>query len=54
MTDCPERLTTGISLIVTLHIYMLPTAFRSMKSFERDEDTTTTSFNEGMETEEER
>ncbi|KAF9566925.1 DNA repair protein RAD5 [Agrocybe pediades] len=53
MTDCPERLTTGASLIVTLRIYMLPTAFRPIKDSGKDEDTARLGFNEGMETEEE-
>ncbi|KIY73614.1 hypothetical protein CYLTODRAFT_416990 [Cylindrobasidium torrendii FP15055 ss-10] len=29
MTDCPERLSTGASLIVTVDVYMLPSAFSS-------------------------
>ena len=53
MTDCPERLSTGIGLIVTLRIYLLPAAFRPLKS-SNDDGTNQFGFQEGLETEEER
>ena len=54
MTDCPEKLTTGASLIVTIHIYLLSGAFRSIKNFQSDDAHTPLGFNEGLESEEER
>lgn len=54
MTDCPEKLTTGASLIVTIHIYLLPGAFRSIKNFQSDDARIPLGFNEGLESEEER
>ncbi|KDR85554.1 hypothetical protein GALMADRAFT_51611 [Galerina marginata CBS 339.88] len=53
MTDCPEKLTTGASLIVTLHIYMLASAFKPFKGSTKEEDPVQFGFNEGLETEEE-
>ncbi|KAF8167532.1 DNA repair protein RAD5, partial [Crassisporium funariophilum] len=53
MTDCPEKLTTGVTLIVTLHIYLLAAAFKTSKAAPKDEDSTQFGFNEGLETEEE-
>ena len=54
MTDCPEKLTTGASLIVTIHIYLLSGAFRTIKNFQSDDARTQFGFNEGLESEEER
>lgn len=54
MTDCPERLTTGIGLIVTMRIYITAAAFESLKSSGQSENTTPMGFNEGTETHEER
>lgn len=54
MTDCPEKLTTGIGLIVTLHIYLIAGAFKPLRPSNKDEDATVFGFNEGLETEEER
>lgn len=48
MTDCPEKLTTGASLIVTVDVYMLPTAFQSVAPSKEK-----LMFNEGAETQEE-
>ncbi|CAA7268072.1 unnamed protein product [Cyclocybe aegerita] len=53
MTDCPEKLTTGVSLIVTLHIYLLAGAFKPLKTSGKDEDSVSFGFNEGLETEDE-
>ncbi|KAF9532114.1 SNF2 family N-terminal domain-containing protein [Crepidotus variabilis] len=53
MTDCPERLTTGIGLIVTLRFYLLAAAFKPIKSSTSGEDPVHFAFNEGLETEEE-
>ena len=54
MTDCPEKLTTGASLIVTLHIYLLAGAFKGIKNFQSDDASVHFGFNEGLESEEER
>ena len=54
MTDCPEKLTTGASLIVTIQIYLLPGAFRPIKNFQSDDARINFGFNEGLESEEER
>ncbi|KAK0198774.1 SNF2 family N-terminal domain-containing protein [Armillaria mellea] len=48
MTDCPERLSTGASLIVTIDVYMLPTAFVPVGR--TSEDRSTLHFDEGSET----
>ncbi|KJA28563.1 hypothetical protein HYPSUDRAFT_33995 [Hypholoma sublateritium FD-334 SS-4] len=53
MTDCPERLTTGIGLIVTMRIYIAAAAFEPLKSSGQSENTTPMGFNEGTETHEE-
>lgn len=54
VTDCPERLTTGVGLIVTLKIYLLAAAFRPLKPSNTRDDTVQFGFQEGLETEEER
>jgi DNA repair protein RAD5 len=54
MTDCPENLTTGASLIVTLHIYLLVGAFKATNNFQSDDASIHFGFNEGLESEEER
>lgn len=54
MTDCPEKLTTGASLIVTIHIYLLSGAFRTTKKCQSDDARVQFGFNEGLESEEER
>ena len=54
MTDCPERLTTGVGLMVTIRIYLLAGAFRPLKSSDTRDDTTQFGFQEGLETNEER
>lgn len=54
MTDCPEKLTTGVGLIVTLQIYLIASAFKPIKLGTREENTTAHGFNEGLETQEER
>jgi len=53
MTDCPEKLTTGADLMVTVDIYLLPSAFAAVKSNHSD-DRPTFFFNEGAETLEEK
>lgn len=54
MTDCPEKLTTGASLIVTLHIYILSQAFRPFKVSNKEEKSVPFTLNEALETEDER
>ena len=54
MTDCPEKLTTGASLIVTIHIYLLSGAFTTTKKSQSDDTRIQFGFNEGLESEEER
>ncbi|KAK0233552.1 SNF2 family N-terminal domain-containing protein [Armillaria fumosa] len=49
MTDCPERLSTGASLIVTIDVYMLPAAFIPVGRA-TSEDRSTLHFGEGSET----
>lgn len=53
MTDCPEKLSTGMGLMVTLHIYILSEAFKPSRVSNREKDANY-SFNEGLETQEER
>lgn len=53
MTDCPDKLTPGTSLIVTLHIYFLPAAFRPLETPETG-DVPKPMFGEGTETIDER
>lgn len=53
MTDCPEKLKTGMSLMVTLHIYLHPDAFKPLRMSSRDVDGGFT-YNEGYETQEEK
>jgi len=52
MSDCPEKLTTGVSLIVTLHFYIVASAFTPLRTSNSDELPKLT-FNEGAETNEE-
>ena len=52
MTDCPERLTTGVGMIVMLRFYFLPAAFKPLRV--TSDDVVITGFNEGQETEAER
>lgn len=52
MSDCPEKLTTGVSLIVTLHFYIVASAFTPLSTSNSDELPKLT-FNEGAETNEE-
>jgi len=54
LTDCPERLTTGVGLMVTIRIYLLAGAFRPLKSCNMRDDTIQFGFQEGLETDEER
>ncbi|KAF5385213.1 hypothetical protein D9615_001117 [Tricholomella constricta] len=49
MTDCPERLTTGASLFVTLQVYLLASAFKPPTILNLDEGPNHM-FNEGQET----
>lgn len=49
MTDCPEKLTTGASLFITLHVYILHAAFKP-HTMSQAEDTPIVMFNEGLET----
>lgn len=49
MTDCPEKLTTGASLIVTADVYILPSAFKSPDLSKADERPGFL-FSEGSET----
>jgi len=52
MTDCPEKLSTGMSLMITLHIYLLSKAFEPLRISALQEDSSY-SFNDN-ETQEER
>ncbi|GLB43501.1 putative HIRAN domain containing protein [Lyophyllum shimeji] len=49
MTDCPERLTTGATLFVTLQVYILESAFKPPTISNLDEGPNVM-FNEGQET----
>ncbi|KAF8204424.1 DNA repair protein RAD5 [Mycena galopus ATCC 62051] len=49
MMECPEKLSTGATLIITADVYMLPTAFKASKS-KADDDQPTVMFSEGAET----
>ena len=54
MTDCPERLTTGVGLIIALQFYILPSAFTiPSTSAKPDDDRPKVVFDEGQETQEE-
>ncbi|KAJ7762400.1 DNA repair protein RAD5 [Mycena maculata] len=48
MTDCPEKLSTGATLIVTADVYMLPAAFQPSNI--QADDGPLTMFSEGAET----
>ncbi|KAJ6601311.1 DNA repair protein RAD5 [Mycena vulgaris] len=48
MMDCPEKLSTGATLIITADVYMLPTAFKPA-NVEAD-DKPSVMFSEGVET----
>lgn len=53
MTDCPDRLTTGATLMVTLHVYVISTAFKPavVKPYNAPaEDAAKIMFDEGRET----
>ena len=39
MTDCPDRLSAGASLMVTLKAYMLPNAFNPLRAVHSDDST---------------
>ncbi|KAJ7292782.1 RAD5-like protein [Mycena rebaudengoi] len=49
MMDCPEKLSTGATLIVTANVYMLPSAFKPSNHSDTDNNPTPM-FNEGAET----
>ncbi|KAG6911324.1 hypothetical protein DXG01_000995 [Tephrocybe rancida] len=49
MTDCPDKLSTGTSLFVTLQVYILASAFKPPTISDVDEQPTNM-FNEGQET----
>jgi DNA repair protein RAD5 len=49
MTDCPERLIIGVTLFVTLHVFILPAAFK-LPTIPKSEEASNTMFNEGQET----
>ncbi|KAH0591247.1 hypothetical protein H2248_001339 [Termitomyces sp. 'cryptogamus'] len=49
MTDCPETLTTGVSLFVTLQVYILESAFKPSTILNADDEPTVI-FSEGQET----
>lgn len=53
MTDCPEKLSTGADLIVSVEVYILPSAFTSPLA-QPGSDRPKGMFNESMETPEER
>ncbi|KAJ6623172.1 SNF2 family N-terminal domain-containing protein [Mycena sp. CBHHK59/15] len=49
MMDCPDKLSTGATLIVTADVYMLPSAFQPSNPSDDDENHTLM-FNDGAET----
>ncbi|KAG6851386.1 hypothetical protein H0H93_005784 [Arthromyces matolae] len=54
ITDCPERLTTGASIFVTLQVYILESAFIPPTISSNQEVEPTLMFNEGQETPDEK
>ncbi|KIY50627.1 hypothetical protein FISHEDRAFT_39163 [Fistulina hepatica ATCC 64428] len=50
VTDCPEKLVTGTSIIISVEVYILPVAFKRLKTSGKDELPTKVVFNEGLET----
>lgn len=50
MVDCPEKMTTGVDLIVSVSIYIKASAFQPPSSVSSD-DKAKVMFNEGQETE---
>lgn len=50
MVECPAKLSTGADLILSLSVYMKPSAFRSPKLSSED-NAAKPMFNEGQETE---
>lgn len=50
--DCPDKLTTGVSLIVSIEVYLLTAAFKPISVQGKDEKANPF-FNEGSETSEE-
>jgi DNA repair protein RAD5 len=52
MTDCPDRLTTGATLIISVDVYLLPSAFHA-RTPSRDDDIPLQMFGEGIETHDE-
>ncbi|TFK26658.1 DNA repair protein RAD5 [Coprinopsis marcescibilis] len=53
MTECPERLTTGVTMIVTLQFFILKPAFTKPSTSLNLNDAPGAMFNEGQETHEE-
>ncbi|KAF9469748.1 DNA repair protein RAD5 [Collybia nuda] len=49
MTDCPDKLSTGASLFVTLHAYILSSAFKPPTINSYSEEPPNYMFNEGIE-----
>lgn len=49
MTDCPEKLTIGVTLIVNLQVYLVATAFKS-PTLSESNDSPNVMFGEGQET----
>jgi DNA repair protein RAD5 len=52
MTDCPDKLSAGASLLVTLKAYIRPNAFTPLKPFQSNDSMVT--LREDFETLEER
>ncbi|KAF7307476.1 DNA repair protein [Mycena indigotica] len=50
MVDCPERLTTGCNLVISVGVYMLPTAFQPSKMDTDTNEKPPVMFSEGVET----
>ena len=55
MVDCPEKLHSGADLLISLSVYMLPEAFKSIGPSSKPKSSRDGAmwFNEGKETEEE-
>ena len=49
MTDCPEKLTIGVTLIVNLQVYLVAAAFK-LPTFSQSNDSPNVMFGEGQET----
>ena len=49
MTDCPEKLSIGVTLIVNLQVYLVAAAFK-LPTLSQSSDSPNVMFGEGQET----